>query len=177
MASDAPLLARLEKLAPVPAASALLLLQSLPAPHQDPLLGPFFGVDEDGDAVMSALVPAVLQQFQDKSELTSYGALLEGLTGIWNAAVRTAVVTKLRASGLPPDDLLLRLQAMSPTLGFSTERGEWVREWLADPFRQDLGLVQQCLVRVLLALRTMAESRAAELLALPKDPEPGARSA
>ncbi|MGH7333151.1 MAG: hypothetical protein ACREKS_10495 [Candidatus Rokuibacteriota bacterium] len=173
MASDAPLLERLAQLDPVPAASALELLHSLPSPHQDPLLGPFFGVDEDGDAVVNALVPAVLQQFQDKGELTCYGALLEGLTGIWNAAVRTAVVAKLRASGLPSDDLLLRLQALSPTLGFRAEKGEWTREWLADPFSKDLGLVQQCVVRALLALRTMAEARASQLLALPKDPTPG----
>ena len=36
------------------------------------------------------------------------------------------------------------------------------REWLADPFTQDALLVQQCVVRVLFALRAMAESRAAE---------------
>lgn len=173
MASDAPLLERLAQLDPLPAASAIALLQSLAAPHQDPLLGPFFGVDEEGDAIVSALVPAVLQQFQDKGELTCYGALLEGLTGIWNAAVRTAVVAKLRASGLPADDLLLRLQALSPTLGFSAEKGAWTREWLADPFTKDLGLVQQCVIRALLALRTMAEARASQLLALPKDAEPG----
>lgn len=173
MASDAPLLERLAQLDPVPAASALAMLESLPAPHHDPLLGPFFGVDEDGDAVVNAIVPVVLQQFQDKGDLTCYSALLEGLTGIWNAAVRTAVVAKLRASGLPSDDLLLRLQALSPTLGFSAEKGEWTREWLADPFSKDLGLVQQCVVRVLLALRTMAEARASQLLAPPKDSDPG----
>jgi len=173
VASDAPLLERLAQLDPVPAASALALLESLPAPHHDPLVGPFFGVDEDGDAVVNALVPIVLQQFQDKGDLTCYSALLEGLTGIWNAAVRTAVVAKLRASGLPSDDLLLRLQALSPTLGFSAEKGEWTREWLADPFSKDLGLVQQCVVRALLALRTMAEARASQLLGPPHDPDPG----
>ena len=173
MARDAPLLERLAQLDPVPAASAIALLQGLAAPHQDPLVGPFFGVDDEGDAVMNALVPAVLQQFQDKGELTCYGALLEGLTGIWNAAVRTAVVAKLRASGLPSDDLLLRLQALSPTLGFSSEKGTFTREWLADPFSKDLALVQQCLVRTLFALRTMAEARATQLLAPPpKDPDP-----
>ena len=173
MARDAPLLERLAQLDPVPAASAIALLQGLAAPHQDPLVGPFFGVDDEGDAVVNALVPAVLQQFQDKGELTCYGALLEGLTGIWNAAVRTAVVAKLRASGLPSDDLLLRLQALSPTLGFSSEKGTWTREWLADPFSTDLALVQQCLVRTLFALRTMAEARATQLLAPPpKAPDP-----
>jgi hypothetical protein len=174
MANDAPLLERLSQLDPVPAASALAVLQALPAPHQDPLLGPFFAVDDEGDAVVNALLPAVLQQFQDKGELTCYGALLEGLTGIWNAAVRTAVVAKLRASGLPADDLLLRLQALSPTLGFSAEKGDWAREWLADPFSRDLALVQQCVVRALLALRTMAEARAGQLLAAPNDPAAGA---
>ena len=64
---------------------------------------------------------------------------------------------------LPPDDLLLRLGALSPTLGFAAENPEWAREWLADPFTQDALLVQQCVVRVLLALRTMAEARAADL--------------
>ena len=123
MASDAPLLDRLASLAPVPALSAVSLIEGLAAPHQDPLLGPLFGVDEDGDAVVNALVPAVLQQFQDKGELTCYAALLEGLTGVWNAAVRSAVVAKLRASGLPADDLLLRLQALSPTLGFRLGEG------------------------------------------------------
>ena len=59
---------------------------------------------------------------QQKAELTCYAALLEGLTGIWNAAVRAAVVARLRASGLPSDDLLLRLQALSPTLGFAAEK-------------------------------------------------------
>jgi hypothetical protein len=108
-------------------------------------------------------VPTVLQQFQDKPELTCYAALLEGLTGVWNAAVRAAVVTRLRAAGLPQDDLLLRLQALSPTLGFAAETGEWAREWLADPFTQDALLVQQCVVRMLLVLRTLAEARATEL--------------
>jgi hypothetical protein len=100
--------------------------------------------------------------------LTCYQALLEGLTGIWNAAVRAAVVTRLRASGLPPDDLLLRLQKLSPTLGFANERGGWAREWLSDPFTQDALLVQQCVVRVLLALRCMAETRAVDLTTGPQ---------
>jgi hypothetical protein len=88
---------------------------------------------------------------------------LEGLTGVWNAAVRAAVVSRLRAAGLPPDDLLLKLQKLSPTLGFAKERPEWAREWLSDPFTQDALLVQQCVVRLLLAMRCMAESRAVDL--------------
>jgi hypothetical protein len=89
--------------------------------------------------------------------------LLEGLTGIWNASVRAAIVTRLRQAGLPPDDLLLRLQSLSPTLGFASEKPEWARQWLSDPFTQDAVLVQQCVVRLLFALRGLAEARATEL--------------
>jgi hypothetical protein len=163
MAGDAPLLERLAKLPPVPAAGAVDLLERLADVGVDPLLGPLFGVDEEGDAVVNPLVPAVLHAFQDKPDLSCYTALLEGLTGIWNAAVRAAVVSRLRAGGLPQDDLLLRLQALSPTLGLKAENPEWAREWLADPFAQDALLVQQCVVRMLLALRTLAEARAQEL--------------
>ena len=163
MAGDAPLLERLAQLPAVRAASAVALLERLPDVQRDPVIGPLFGVDEDGDTVVNPLAPAVLQQFQDKADLTCHAALLEGLTGIWNAAVRAAVVTRLRAAGLPPDDLLLRLQTLSPTLGFAGEKGDWSREWLADPFVQDALLVQQCVVRVLFALRGMAEARAQEL--------------
>ena len=58
---------------------------------------------------------------------------------------------------------MLRLQALSPTLGFSGEKPGWAREWISDPFTQDALLVQQCLVRVLFALRGLAEARATEL--------------
>jgi hypothetical protein len=112
---------------------------------------------------MPPLVAAVLEHLQRNPDLTCYQALLEALTGTWNAAVRAAVVARLRAAGLPPDDLLLRLQALSPTLGFSAESSEWAREWLADPLTQDAALVDQCLVRLLLAVRGMAEARAAGL--------------
>lgn len=163
MAGDAPLLERLARLPAVPATSAVALVEGLGNPRTDPVIGPLFAVDEDGDVTVNPLLPGVLRQLADKADLTCYGALLEGLTGIWNAAVRAAVVTRLRAAGLPPDDLLLRLQALSPTLGFAADRGEWARGWLADPVTQDALLVQQCVVRVLLALRTLAEARAAEL--------------
>jgi hypothetical protein len=163
MAGDAPLLERLARLPALPAASAISLITDLREPHRDPVIGGLFGVDDEGDQVVNALVPSVLQQFQDKEELTCYAALLEGLTGIWNAAVRAAVVARLRAAGLPPDDLLLKLQALSPTLGFSKEKGDWSRQWLADPGAQDGLLVQQCIVRVLFALRGLAEARATEL--------------
>jgi len=160
---DVPLLERLARLPPVPARAAVALLERLPEPRQDPVIGPLFGTDEQGDLTVNPLVPAVLEQLRDRADLTCYGALLEGLTGIWNAAVRAAVVNRLRAAGLPPDDLLLRLQRLSPTLGFAGESGDWARQWLADPFTQDALLVQQCLVRVLFALRGLAEARAEEL--------------
>src|SRR5215510_13462226 len=151
MAGDVPLLERLAQLPPVPATAAMSLLQELAAPQADPVIGPLFGVDDEGDAVVSALVPAVLQQFQDKPDLTCY------------AAVRAAVISRLRAAGLPPDDFLLRLQKLSPTLGFAQQKGDWSREWVADPTSQDALLVQQCVVRMLFALRAMAEARAGEL--------------
>jgi hypothetical protein len=163
MAGDLPLLDRLAQLPAVTAQSTVALLERLPAVHRDPVIGPLFGVDDQGDPVVNPLAPAVLKQFQDKPELTCHAALLEGLTGIWNAAVRAAVVARLRASGLPQDDLLLRLQSLSPTLGFTGEKGAFGREWTADPFMQDTMLVQQCVVRVLFALRGMAEARADEL--------------
>ena len=164
MPGDVPLLERLAQLPPVPAAEAATLVERLVTPQGDPVVGPLFGVDEEGDLVVNPLVPAVLKSLQDKADLTCYGALLEGLTGIWNAAVRAAVVARLRASGLPPDDLLLRLQKLSPTLGFASGTGETAREWLADPFTQDALLVQQCVVRLLFALRAMAEARGGELV-------------
>jgi hypothetical protein len=163
MAPDLPLLERLAQLPAVTAQSTLALLERLPAVQRDPVIGPLFGVNDEGETVANPLAPLVLQQFKDKPDLTCYAALIEGLTGIWNAAVRAAVVTRLRAAGLPPDDLLLRLATLSPTLGFSGEKAGWSREWLADPFMQDALLVQQCVVRVLFALRGMAEVRADEL--------------
>ena len=161
--SDIPLLERLAQLPGVPATAAVELLERLSQPHTDPVIGPFFGVDDDGDAVVNALVPAVLQQLQAKDDLTCYGALIEGLTGIWNAAVRAAVVGRLRAAGLPPDDLLLKLQLLSPTLGFAQENADLARQWLSDPAAQDTLLVQQCMIRLLFALRGLAEARATEL--------------
>jgi len=163
MAGDAPLLERLARLPAVPAGVTVKLLEGLAKPHADPVIGPLFGVDEDGDVGVSPLVPAVLKELGERKDLTCYAALIEGLTGIWNAAVRAAVVARLRASGLPQDDLLLKLGALSPTLGFAAEKPEWAREWLADPFTQDALLVQQCVVRMLLALRTMADARGNEL--------------
>ncbi len=163
MAPDLPFLERLAQLPAVTAQSTLALLAGLPAVHRDPVIGPLFGVDEEGETVANPLAPLVLQQFKDKPDLTCYAALLEGLTGIWNAAVLAAVMPRLRAAGLPPDDVLLRLQTLSPTLGFTGEKAGWSREWLSDPFTRDALLVQQCVVRVLFALRGMAEVRAQQL--------------
>jgi hypothetical protein len=158
---DVPLLDRLAQLPAVPVGEVLAVLEGLGEPRLDPVVGPLFGTDEEGDPTVNPFVPAVLQQFQAKADLTCYEALVEGLTGIWNAAVRAAVIARLRAAGLPRDDLLLRLGSLSPTLGFAKEENrEWTRGWLADPFTHDALLVQQCMVRVLLALRGMAEARA-----------------
>jgi hypothetical protein len=167
MPGDAPLLDRLAQLPGVPASAVASLLERLGDPRNDPVIGPLFGVNEEGELAVNPMIPSVLEAFQQKSELTCYGALLEGLTGIWNAAVRAAVVARLRASGLPQDDLLLKLQALSPTLGFAAPRGDLARAWLADPFTQDALLVQQCVVRLLLAMRALAEARAAELTTQP----------
>lgn len=163
MPGDAPFLERLAQMPPVAAAEAAELLERLDEPNADPVIGPLFSADDEGETVVNPLVPVVLQNLVQKEGLTCYAALLEGLTGIWNAAVRAAVVQRLRAAGLPQDDLLLRLQKLSPTLGFASENREWARDWLADPFTQDALLVQQCVVRVLFVLRAMAESRAEEL--------------
>jgi hypothetical protein len=165
MAGDVPFLERLAQLPAVPVAEAVDLVDQLPEPGADPVIGPLFGSDDEGNVVVNPLVPAVLEHMQQKPDATCYAALLEGLTGIWNAAVRASVVTRLRASGLPSDDLLLRLQKLSPTLGFAAGAGETAREWLADPFTQDALLVQQCVVRLLFALRAMAEARGGELVA------------
>jgi hypothetical protein len=163
MPGDVPFLERLAQLPAVPVAAAVGLVDALPEPGADPVIGPLFGTDDEGNPVVNPLVPAVLEHMQQKQDGTCYAALLEGLTGIWNAAVRAAVVTRLRATGLPPDDLLLRLQKLSPTLGFAAGDRQSAREWLADPFTQDALLVQQCVVRLLFAVRAMAEARGTEL--------------
>src|SRR2546425_5554358 len=68
--ADIPLLERLAQLPALPATAAVALLERLAQPHTDPVIGAFFGVDDDGDAVVNALVPTVLQQFQTKGDLT-----------------------------------------------------------------------------------------------------------
>ena len=63
--------------------------------------------------------------------------------------------------GLPK--VHLHNKVLSPTLGFAQEQGDWARQWLGDPHAQDTLLVQQCVVRLLFALRGLAEARADEL--------------
>src|SRR5207244_3439983 len=72
MAGDVPLLDRLARLAPVSAASAASLVERLAEPNADPVIGPLFGTDEDGDTVVNPLVPAVLQALAQKEGLTCY---------------------------------------------------------------------------------------------------------
>jgi hypothetical protein len=172
MATDQPLLERLAGLPPVPV-SELVTLFERAGLGKDPLLAGLVGQDEEGRPAVHPLVAAVLEHLGQKPDATCYAALLEALTGIWNAAVRGAVVARLRAAGLPPDDLLLRLQALSPTLGFQADSREVARAWMSDPTAQDAALVQQCMVRLLLALRGMAEARARTLTDTPMRKEDG----
>ena len=169
--ADVPLLERLASLPPVAISELVGLLGEPRVLARDPLLAGLVGADGDGEPALHPLLPAVIEHLTQRPDATCYAALIEALTGIWNAAVRGAVVAKLRASGLPTDDLLLRLKALSPTLGFSAESREWARAWMADPTASDAVLVQQCIVRLLLALRGLAESRARTLIA---DPPSGA---
>jgi hypothetical protein len=158
--SDLPLLERLAGLPAVPVSELLALLEGLSDISKEPLLAGLVAVDDQGEPAAHPLLGLVLEHLKERPDATCYAALLEALTGIWNAAVRGAVVARLRATGLPADDLLLRLQALSPTLGFQAEKREWARQWMADPTAQDAQLVQQCLVRLLLAVRGLAEARA-----------------
>src|SRR5204863_7340757 len=105
MAGDAPLLERLAGMTPVAASEVLELIERLRETQSDPVIGPLFGVDDEGEAVANTLMPTVLQQFQDKPELTCYAALVEGLTRVWTAEVRAPVVTHRRAAGLPQSEL------------------------------------------------------------------------
>jgi hypothetical protein len=169
---DVPLLDRLAKLPAVPVARLVELLERPEVARRDAILAGMVGETEDGEATVHPLVASILEHLGQRPDAACYPALIEALTGIWNAAVRSAAVGRLRATGLPPDDLLLRLEALSPTLGLQRERRDWARAWMADPTAQDAGLVQQCLVRLLLAIRGLAEARADALLAGPPDPPP-----
>jgi hypothetical protein len=172
--SDLPLLERLAGLPAVTVTELVSLLGAVADLSTEPLLAGLVGVDEQGEPAAHPLLGLVLEHLKTRPDVTCYAALLEALTGIWNAAVRGAVVARLRASGLPADDLLLRLEALSPTLGFQAEKREWARQWMADPTAQDGQLVQQCLVRLLLAMRGLSEARARFLTeGGPAGPAPG----
>jgi hypothetical protein len=163
MTRDLPLLERLANLPPVPVSTLVEILEGAAGVARDPLLAGLVGVSEDGEMVVHPLLSSVVEHLRHRPGATCNAALVEALTGMWNAAVRGAVVARLRAAGLPPDDLLLRLRGLSPTLGLKEEDGDWVRAWMADPTAQDAALVQQCLVRFILALRGLAEARARAL--------------
>ena len=164
MAGDTPLLDRLAGLPAVSVADLLDILGRMPELGRDPMLAGLAGVDEEGEPAVHPLLAAVIEHLKQKPDGTCYAALIEALTGMWNAAVRGAVVTRLRAAGMPADDLLLRLVRLSPTLGLKGENREWARAWMADPTAQDAALVQQCMVRLRLALRGLAEARARMLI-------------
>jgi len=162
--ADVPLLERLAQLPSVSITELVEVLERLPNLAKDPLLAGLTGTNEDGEPAVHPLLAGVIEHLRQRPDATCYGALIEALTGIWNAAVRGAAVARLRAAGLPPDDLLLRLQKLSPTLGLQAENREWAQQWMTDPTSQDAQLVQQCLVRLLLALRGLAEARARVLM-------------
>ena len=71
-------------------------------PAKDPLLAGLVGVDEAGEPAVHPVLAAVVAHLGQRPDATCYGALIEALTGIWNAGVRSAVVQRLRATGLPP---------------------------------------------------------------------------
>jgi len=168
--ADVPLLERLSGLPPVPVSEVLGIFEDPRGLAGEPLLAGLVGVDEEGEPAVHPLVAAVVGHLGERPDGACYPALLEALTGIWNAAVRGAVVARLRKAGLPPDDLLLRLESLSPTLGLQAENREWARAWMTDPTAQDAILVQQCLVRLLLALRGLAGARARALTESPPAP-------
>ena len=159
MAGDSPLLDRLAGLPPMSVADLLAVLERMSEFERDPMLAGLVGVNEEGEPAVHPLLVAVIEHLKQKPDTTCYAALIEALTGMWNAAVRGAVVGRLRAAGMPADDLLLRLARLAPTLGLKGESREWARAWMADPTAQDASLVQQCMVRLLLALRGLAEAR------------------
>jgi hypothetical protein len=164
VAGDRPLLERLAGLPPISVADLLTVLEEMPEIGRDPMLAGLVGLNDEGEPAVHPLLAAVIEHLKQKPDAPCYGALMEALTGMWNAAVRGAVVGRLRAAGMPADDLLLRLERISPTLGLKGETRDWARAWMADPTAQDASLVQQCMVRLLLALRGLAEVRARVLV-------------
>ena len=96
--SDVPLLERLAGLPAVSISDLMALLERLPDLAREPLLAGLVGVDEQGEPAAHPLLGMVIQHLKERPSGTCYGALLEALTGVWNAAVRGAVVARLRAS-------------------------------------------------------------------------------
>ena len=117
MPGDAPLLERLAGLPAVSVGELVELLERMEEPGRDPLLAGLAGADEDGEPAIHPLVAAVVEHLRQKPETTCYAALLEALTGMWNAAVRGAVVSRLRARGLPADDLAALCAILRRALG------------------------------------------------------------
>ena len=74
----------------------------MPEPGRDPLLAGLAGVDDEGEPAVHPLLAVVVEHLKQKPDATCYAALLEALTGMWNAAVRGAVVARLRAAGCRP---------------------------------------------------------------------------
>jgi MFS family permease len=153
---------RLAGLPPVPVAELLALLDRLPEPGRDPMLAGLAGVDERAarhspDPDRGDRAP----QAEARSDLLR--SATRGAHGHVERRRARAVVARFRAAGLPADDLLFRLERLSPTLGLKAENREWARAWMADPTAQDANLVQHCMVHLLLALRGLA-GRAPALL-------------
>src|SRR5690349_14618760 len=67
--ADAPFLERLAQMPPVSAAETAALLERLDEPNSDPVIGPLFGADDDGETVVNPLVPVVLQNLVQKEGL------------------------------------------------------------------------------------------------------------
>src|SRR4029453_19102921 len=90
--ADAPLLERLAALPPVPVSELIGIMAEPARLSRDPLFAGLVGVDDSGSAAVPPLVPAGLERLGQRADATCYGALIEALTGMWNAAVRGAVV-------------------------------------------------------------------------------------
>jgi len=53
MAGDVPLLERLAQLPAVPVEQAIGLIDNMPEPGGDPVIGPLFGTDDEGNIVVN----------------------------------------------------------------------------------------------------------------------------
>src|SRR5260370_36619298 len=98
MAGEAPLVERVAGVTPVAAAEVLELIERLSEPQSDPVIGPLFGMDDEGEAVVNPLGPAALQRFPDQPELPCYVAAIEGLTRVWERPVGAAAGHAPRAA-------------------------------------------------------------------------------